>query len=229
MNRPFVMTLAAGRERSVLRRHPWIFSGSVRNMWGEPETGETVVVRSADGTGLGSAAWSPASRIRARMWTWDADVVVDHAFLKRRLDAAVDRRNSMAGTAESNACRLVSSEADGLPGLIVDRYDTVLVCQFLSAGAEFWREHFLDMLQERFPDALLYERSDSDAREKEGLPARCGVCRTEEPPELLHISEHGLRFPVDVRRGHKTGFYLCLLYTSPSPRDRTRSRMPSSA
>jgi 23S rRNA (cytosine1962-C5)-methyltransferase len=202
------LVLRRGRENSVLRRHPWIFSGAVQRVNGNPASGESVRVLDSNGHILGCAAWSPTSQIRARMWSFGADIPIDRAFLQQRIDAAQERRATIVDAAETNAYRLISSEADGLPGLIVDRYDFVLVCQFLSAGAEYWREHILDILQERYPAALLYERSDTDAREKEGLPPRSGACRTAEPTGTILIKENGLHFHVDVRNGHKTGFYL---------------------
>ena len=203
-----VVTLRKGRDSSVRRRHPWIFSGAVASIEGDAAPGTNVLVRSADGEVLGTGAWSPASQIRVRMWSFDSAAVVDGELIASRIDAALQQRALLFDGHETDAQRLVSSEADGLPGLIVDRYGDVLVCQFLSAGAEAWRESILRTLADSFPGAAIYERSDSDAREKEGLQPRSGwvddACR-DLPVSVL---EEGLRFRVDVAGGHKTGFYL---------------------
>ncbi|MBR9975513.1 MAG: class I SAM-dependent rRNA methyltransferase [Bacteroidetes bacterium] len=203
-----ILTLKPGREDSVLRRHPWIFSGAVRNVDGTPQPGDTVLVRSSQGETLGAAAWSPDSQIRARLWHFDGDRAVDAAFFRERLDGAIRRRDAITADGQTNALRLISSEADGMPGLIVDRYGEVLVLQFLSAGAERWRGPLTDLLRERFPAAAFYERSDGDAREKEGLHARCGFIGSSELEFPCSVLEHGLRFAVRPDTGHKTGFYL---------------------
>ncbi len=202
------LTLKYGREDSVLRRHPWIFSGAVHRLEAEPPAGATVRVRDAQGRPLGLAAWSPASQIRARMWTFDADTVIDADFFRQRIAAAAALRAPLFDDAQTNAYRLLASEADLLPGLIVDRYAGVLVCQFLSAGAEFWRDAILEALGERFPGHRFFERSDGESREKEGLPLRTGPIGDPEPEIPCEVREHGLAFEVDPATGHKTGFYL---------------------
>ncbi len=200
--------LRRGRASSLMRRHPWIFSGAVQRVESEPPSGATVRVIDADGRALGHAAYSPSSQIRARMWTFDPAETVDAALLQRRIAAAGQRRSALLASGQTTACRLIASEADGIPGLVVDRYDRVLVCQFLSAGAEYWRETLLDILRDAFPGTVLFERSDSDARVKEGLPSRTGPLHAVEPPDSVTFLEHGLHFRADIRSGHKTGFYL---------------------
>ncbi|HTX89618.1 MAG TPA: class I SAM-dependent methyltransferase [Anaerolineales bacterium] len=200
------IVLKPGREKSLLRRHPWVFSGAVQRVDGDIAPGATVEVRSAEGKLLGLAASSPASQIRARLWTFDPDEKVDEAFFRRRIQSALAARAGMQ-SAPTEACRLVYAESDGLPGLIVDRYADVLVAQFLSAGAEFWRETLADALLELTGLTCLYERSDADVRELEGLPTRVGPLRGR-PAEKLVIAENGLQFSVDLAQGHKTGFYL---------------------
>jgi len=200
--------LRRGRASSLMRRHPWIFSGAVQRVESEPPSGATVRVIDADGRALGHAAYSPSSQIRARMWTFDSTEIVDAALLRRRIAAAGQRRSALLASGQTTACRLIASEADGIPGLVVDRYDRVLVCQFLSAGAEYWRETLLDILRDAFPGTVLFERSDSDARVKEGLPSRTGPLHAVEPPDSVTFLEHGLHFRADIRSGHKTGFYL---------------------
>lgn len=200
--------LAPGRERSVERHHPWVFAGAAGRVEGSPESGETVEIVAADGTWLARAAFSPRSQIIARVWTFDPDEAVDDAFFARRIEAAIRRRADLASRDDLDAYRLVFSESDGVPGLIVDRYANHLVCQLLSAGAERWRAHVFRALAAAVPAAGIFERSDAAVRRKEGLQSRTGPVAGDVPPHLIEIREGGSRFLVDVHRGHKTGFYL---------------------
>ncbi|QSH40602.1 class I SAM-dependent methyltransferase [Lentisphaerota bacterium ZTH] len=201
------IVLKEGRDKSVLRRHPWIFSGAVKKVEGSPDLGETVDIVSVKGEFLARAAFSPQSQICARAWTFEQQEI-DKAFFSRRLKAAKKFRQQLGFLQENSACRLVASEADLLPGVIVDRYADCLVVQFLSAGAEYWKEQICGCLREHFDCTTVYERSDVDIRSKEGLEKRTGLLSGEEPPELIEIIENKLRYLVDVRAGHKTGFYL---------------------
>jgi 23S rRNA (cytosine1962-C5)-methyltransferase len=197
--------LKPGRDKSLKRRHPWIFDGAIKSVEGEVATGGTVAVISADGHPLGHGAYSPSSQIAVRMWSFDANAEIAPAFLRGRLERALARR----GTIEpGGARRLVNAESDGLPGLVVDRYDRFLVCQFRSAGAEAWRNEIVELVREAVPCDGVFERSDNDARAKEGLAPRTGVLAGDEPAALIEINEGPCRFLVDVRGGHKTGFYL---------------------
>jgi 23S rRNA (cytosine1962-C5)-methyltransferase len=202
------LILKKGREKSLLRRHPWIFSGAVERVAGKPAPGETVEVRSASGALLARAAWSPKSQIRARVWSFTPQEAIDAAFFRRRVRAAVAMRAALAAAKHSNALRLVHGESDGLPGLVVDRYADVLVAQFLSAGAERWREAILDALAEETHCEAIYERSDAEVRKLEGLEARAGFARGNREARRCPIIEYGLNFRVDVEEGQKTGFFL---------------------
>ena len=200
------LILKPGREKSLLRRHPWIFSGAIARVEGKPQGGDSVPVHAAQGEFLAWAAYNPASQISARIWSWDQKEIIDTAFFERRIRTAVAARTHPGIPAES--CRLVYGEADGLPGLIADRYGDTVVVQLASVGAERWRDAIADALLHVTGAARVYERSDLDVRELEGLPPRVGVLRGDEPPESIEIKEHNVRFLVDVRHGHKTGFYL---------------------
>lgn len=202
--------LKPGREESLQRRHPWIFSGAVQASNPDPAPGETVLVLDSAKKPLASGAWSPASQIRCRIWSFDTGVVIDTAFFRQRLRQAIRLREQngfMLDTA-SSACRLVYSENDGLPGLIVDCYGDWLVVQFLSVGAEYWKDTIVGLLKELLPGRSIYERSDAGVREKERLPLHAGPLVGAAPPDYIEIVEHGLRYRVDIRQGHKTGFYL---------------------
>ena len=205
-----VVRIRAGKERSLLRRHPWVFEGSVAG--GRADSGETVRVESADGRFLAWAAYSPQSSIRLRAWSFDERERIDAAFFARRIAAAIAMRARLA--VASDSVRLVHGEADGLPGLVVDRYGATLVAQFLAAGVERWKAAIADALLAQSGATRLYERSDTSARDREGLPAATGWLRGVDgdgaaaPSTELEIDEHGWRFAVDVASGHKTGFYL---------------------
>ena len=202
------IVLKKGREESLLRRHPWVFSGAIAGVEDEPVRGATVEVRANDGRTLGRAAWSPHSQISARVWSFDPGEQIDAEFFRRRLVRAFSARKPSQDDWGDDCGRLVYAEADGLPGVIVDRYAGFVVCQFLSAGAEFWRETICGLIAELAPGVSIYERSDADSREKEGLEPRTGVLIGSEPPELLDVSDGRFGFLVDLARGHKTGFYL---------------------
>ncbi|RJR17060.1 MAG: 23S rRNA (cytosine(1962)-C(5))-methyltransferase RlmI [Desulfobacteraceae bacterium] len=201
--------LARGREKSVINGHPWIFSGAIDRIKGSPGIGETVKVAAYGGEPLGLGAFSPGSQIRVRMWSNDPDGDIDRSFFRLRIERAVKTRVSLpAAGIETTAYRLVNGESDWLPGLIVDRYGDFLVCQFLSAGPEYFKDLFLSLLSELKPLTGIFERSDADVREKEGLALKKGLLWGCEPPELIEITEGPCRFLVDIRAGQKTGFFL---------------------
>jgi len=200
------LRLGPGREKSLLQRHPWIFSGAIAAVNDAPAAGDTVGVRAADGRWLARAAFSPASQIRARVWSFDSAETVDDAFFDRRIAAAVRAREGFTDTSHTG-CRLVHGESDGLPGVIADRYGDVVVVQLGSAGAERWREAIVAALQRHTRATCVYERSDAEAREREGLVARNGPLLGALPAEVT-VVEDGIDYLVDVAAGQKTGFYL---------------------
>ncbi|VTU14035.1 Ribosomal RNA large subunit methyltransferase I [Variovorax sp. SRS16] len=198
-----LLRLRPGKERSLLRRHPWVFESAIAK--GGGDAGETVRIESDDGRFLAWAAFSPHSKIRARAWSFDETQRIDAAFLAARVAAAVEARHLF--DLRSDGVRLVHGEADGLPGLIVDRYGDTLVAQFLSAGVERWKAPLADALLAATGLARLYERSDASSREREGLAPVTGWLRGSGPTELT-IREHDWHLTLDVASGHKTGFYL---------------------
>ncbi len=198
-----VITLRDGKERSLLRLHPWVFQGSVGS--GKADAGETVRVESSDGRFLAWAAYSPSSMIRVRVWSFDEAERIDAAFFERRIARAIALRARLP--IESDGVRLIHGEADGLPGLIVDRYGDVLSAQFLSAGTERWKSTLADLLLQATGLARIYERSDSGVRKLEGLEPATGWLRGSGATEVT-IREHGWKLTLDVAEGHKTGFYL---------------------
>jgi 23S rRNA (cytosine1962-C5)-methyltransferase len=161
------LILKPGREKSLLRRHPWIFSGAVQRVEHDPAAGATVDVFSSGGDFLARAAYSPQSQIRARVWTF-ADEPVDGELFRMKIRAALAKRLTLNVQRSTDAVRLIFAESDGLPGLIVDRYGDVLVLQSLTTGSEFWKQTIADILLEETGLSAIYERSDADVRELEG-------------------------------------------------------------
>jgi 23S rRNA (cytosine1962-C5)-methyltransferase len=198
-----LIRIKEGKDRALQRRHPWVFESAIAK--GGADAGETVRLESAQGDFLAWAAFSPQSKIRARAWSFDEKQRIDAAFFTQRIAAAVRARARF--DIRSNGLRLVHGEADGLPGLIVDRYGDTLVAQFLSAGAERWKSVLTDALLAETGLDRLYERSDASARGLEGLPEATGWLRGEGPTQLV-LQEHDWQLGLDIAQGHKTGFYL---------------------
>ena len=190
--------LKAGRDKSLRHRHPWVFSGAIEKVEGQPASGDTVAL-------VAWAAWNPDSQIRARAWSFDAGDTIDEAFLRRRLAQAIARRACVAPG--SDAVRLVHGESDGLPGLVVDRYADVAVVQIAAAGVEKWRDAWGGAIAEACGVKAVYERSDVEVRGLEGFAPRVGPLHGA-APESVTIREDGIAYEVDVARGQKTGFYL---------------------
>jgi 23S rRNA (cytosine1962-C5)-methyltransferase len=199
------LVLKPGRDKSLRHRHPWIFSGAIARVEGDPASGDTVAVVAPDGAFLAWAGYSTESQIRARAWSFDASDTIDEPFLRARLAAAITRRSRLLG--EGDAVRLVHGESDGLPGLVADRFGETIVVQILSAGAERWRGFWGPALVELTGAACVYERSDAEVRSLEGLPQRIGAL-VGEVPARARIVEDGIAYDVDVVHGQKTGFYL---------------------
>ena len=195
--------LREGKERSALRSHPWIFDSAIAK--GGADSGETVRVESHSGSFLGWAAFSPSSKIRARIWSFDEAQRIDAAFFEASIQRAIAARSRF--DIQSNGMRLIHGESDGLPGLIVDRYDNTLVAQFLSSGTERWKQEICNALLVQTGLSKLYERSDSGVRGLEGLQPATGWLRGDGPTGI-ELREHGWKLSLDIAEGHKTGFYL---------------------
>jgi 23S rRNA (cytosine1962-C5)-methyltransferase len=203
--------LKAGREKALLRGHPWVFSGSIKTVHAESEEitpGETARVINSKGEFIAWGAYSPASKIRLRVWSQDQALRIDRDFFKLRLANAIRLRRRILDSGPGNACRLVHAESDGLPGIIIDKYANTLVIQCLSAGAEFWRDMVVGQLVELIGCERVYERSDADIRYLENLPPRIGPLIGGDQDEKIQILESDIKFWVDIGSGHKTGFYL---------------------
>jgi len=199
--------LVKGRDKSLRRKHPWVFSRGISKVEGEPALGETVDVFTHDGKWLAKAAYSPHSQIRARVWSFNKEEI-DKSFFVKRIQGAQLLRQDIIERDGLTGYRLIAAESDGLPGITIDKYQNYLVCQLLSAGAEHLKQALVDALIEVFPECSIYERSDVAVRKKEGLEETTGVLHGDEPPKSVVIEENGVKISVDIVGGHKTGFYL---------------------
>ncbi|HWO56331.1 MAG TPA: class I SAM-dependent rRNA methyltransferase [bacterium] len=202
------LTLKPGRDKPVRHRHPWIFSGAIAGLRGQAEPGDMVQVRAANGEPLAVGYYNPHSQIVVRLLAWDPAATIDDAWWGRMIAESVARRSALARSDDTNAYRLVYAEADGLPGLIVDRYDDILVCQFLTAGIERARPVIVEALAALLRPRAILDQSDNEIRQVEGLPPASGALRGEAPSESIAIRENGFSYRVDFRSGQKTGFYL---------------------
>jgi len=200
--------LKQGRERALAKRHPWVFSGAIARVDGPAAPGDLAQVVDAGGLLRASGYYNPRSQIAVRILSFDPEECIDRAFFRRRLEGAIARRQSLPALAETNACRLVNAESDGLPGLIVDCYDDWLVVQSLTAGMDALKGSIVELLMEMLEPRGIYERSDVDVRQREGLGARVGPMLGETPREPVMIQEGTRFFRADLLHGHKTGFYL---------------------
>ncbi|MFQ5436534.1 MAG: class I SAM-dependent rRNA methyltransferase [Anaerolineae bacterium] len=201
------IVLKKGRDKPVRNRHPWLFSGAIARVDGRPQPGDLVQIVGSDGRFLAQAYFNPHSQIRARILTWDSTPITED-FWREILRRAAQMRYSLGFTAETTAYRLFYGEADGLPGLIVDRYGDYLVMQCLTAGIAARKEMLVRLLVELFSPRGIIERSDASARQQEGLETESGLVWGEAPPDEIEILENGRRFLVNLLTGHKTGFYL---------------------
>ena len=202
------ISLNVGREKSLLRKHPWIFSKAINKIKGKPMLGDTVDVFDSKGNWLAKGAYSPESQIRIRIWSFDEHQEIDRDFFFNKLQKAQVRRDWFIAQGKLTGYRLIAGESDGLPGVTIDKYDNFLVCQLLSAGADFHRYTLVSCLKELYPDCHIYERSDVDVRKKEGLEPVTGWLTEPQDSTECVIEEHGIKIHVDIATGHKTGFYL---------------------
>jgi 23S rRNA (cytosine1962-C5)-methyltransferase len=198
--------LKRGREAPVLRGHPWIFSGAIENVEGGDEDVELADIFDSQKNWIARGLSNVKSQIRVRILTWK-DESIDRAFFSRRLSQALSLRKTYLPPT-TNSYRLINGEGDFLPGLIVDRYDDFLVCQFFTAGMAMFKGDIVGALNDLIDVKGIFERSEGKVRAEEGLEPAIGGLAGETPPERISIMENGKKFLVDVKRGQKTGFFL---------------------
>lgn len=207
-NNVATIILNEGREKSLLRHHPWIFSKAIQSADDSLQMGQTVEVVNQAGDFLCYGLYSPNSQIRVRALSFDENVKITDELIASRVKDAVSLRKNVFARG-NDGVRLVSSEGDLLPGLIADKYNEFIVISISSCGMERYRNIICQTLKEIFPECSIYERSDTKSRAKEGLPVRKGVVIGSEPDDTIYVREEGqVYIPVDIKNGHKTGAYL---------------------
>jgi 23S rRNA (cytosine1962-C5)-methyltransferase len=192
----------------IKRKHPWIFSGAIEKVEGNPSNGQTVQIFTSDKKIVGKGSFSPSSQIRLRVWSFHSEENIDRDFFRIKISLANSLREKIIDNSKTNAYRVINAESDGLPGLIIDRYSDFLICQFLSAGAELNKKIIVEILDDIFKPVGIFERSDVEVRTKEGLQPSQGLLKGTVPADLIEVQENGFKFLVDIKAGHKTGSYL---------------------
>jgi len=200
--------LKSSRDKIIHNRHHWIFSGAIEKVLGNPAKGETIEILKSNGERIGYGSYSPDSQIRVRVLSFNPEEKIDDDFLRRKIISSVELRKQIINQDDTNAFRIINAENDSLPGVVVDKYNEFLVCQFLSAGAEFLKKNIIEILIEELNPEGIYERSDVDVRKKENLSPSKGILYGTEPDNPIEIKENGINFFIDIKEGHKTGFYL---------------------
>ncbi len=199
--------LKKGKEKAVYQRHPWVFSGALDKVKGKPENGDVVKVLDAQGEFLAYGYYNDQSRVAVRLLEWDENVNIDEAWYEQKVNTAIDGRAHLLANEATTACRLIFSEADFLPGLIVDRYADFLSVQILSSGIEKAKETIIKVLVKRLQPKGIFDRSDATARTHEGITAENGLLWGENPAEFIEVKENGIKYHINIAEGQKSGFY----------------------
>ena len=199
--------LKKGKEKAALQRHPWIFSGAIDKVKGAPENGEIVKVFGADKSFLAYGYYNSQSRVAVRLLEWDEETAIDKDWYQQKLRNAIASRAHVLNNEDTNTCRLVFSEADYLPGLIIDKYADFLSLQILSAGIENVKADIIDILRAELNPTGIFDKSDANARTHENLEVSQGLLWGENPPEFIEVKENGMRYHINIADGQKSGFY----------------------
>jgi len=199
--------LKKGKEKAVRQLHPWVFSGAIDQIKGKPENGDIIMVTDSNNDFLAYGFFNSKSRVAVRLLEWNLETEINEGWWRRKIKIAVKHRDEL-NTEDTNTYRLIFSEADFLPGLIVDRYADFLSVQILTSGIENIKHIILDELQELLSPKGIFDRSDASARAHEGMEASSGgILLGTEPPEFVSVKENGIFYQVNIAEGQKSGFY----------------------
>ncbi|EHQ26656.1 class I SAM-dependent rRNA methyltransferase [Mucilaginibacter paludis] len=201
------VVLKKGKEKAVLHKHPWVFSGAIEKVKGKPANGEIVRLLNIKGEFMAYGFYNDQSRVALRLLEWDEQVTIDEAWWREKVGVAVAARSSILEEGVTDTCRLIFSESDYLPGLIVDKYADHLSLQILTSGMENIKPVIIDELQKLLNPASIFDRSDASSREHEGMQPSFGILAGSPPPELVEVVENGIRYGINIAEGQKSGFY----------------------
>lgn len=199
--------LKKGKEKAVKQLHPWVFSGAIESVKGKPANGEIISVTDSSGAFLAKGFYNNQSRVAVRLLEWNEATDIDEEWWRSRVAKAVASRKNILSSGDTNVCRLIFSEADYLPGLIVDKYADYLSVQLHSSGIEQIKSVLLDELQKQLNPKGVFDRSDASARAHEGLEPSHGILAGSLPPEFVEVTENGIKYLINISEGQKSGFF----------------------
>jgi 23S rRNA (cytosine1962-C5)-methyltransferase len=199
--------LKKGKDKAVKQLHPWVFSGALDFVKGHPVNGDIISLSDANGDFLANGFFNGQSRVAVRLLEWDEEKVIDELWFRERIAKAIKAREELLKFPETNVCRLIFSEADYLPGLIVDKYGEYLSVQIHSSGIEKVKSVILDELRKQLNPKGIFDRSDASARAHEGLEPSHGLLWGEAPPEFVEVAENGVKYLINIGEGQKSGFF----------------------
>jgi 23S rRNA (cytosine1962-C5)-methyltransferase len=203
----FEVILKKGKEKAVLQRHPWVFSGAIERVKGSPNNGDIVKLTNAKGDFMAYGFYNDQSRVALRLLEWDENVIVDDTWFREKVGVAVKSRADILADGTTNTCRLIFSESDYLPGLIVDKYNNHLAVQILTSGIENVMPVIIDELNNLLKPESIFDKSDASSREHEGLQTSNVALTLNSPPENVEVKENGIVYNINIAEGQKSGFY----------------------
>ena len=201
------VVLKKGKEKAVLHKHPWVFSGAIENVKGKPANGEIIRLLDSKKDFLAYGFYNDQSRVAVRLLDWDETVTVNDDWFRFKVNVAVSGRAHILADGSTDTCRLIFSESDYLPGLIVDKYADHLAVQVLTSGMQNAMPVIIDELNQLLKPASIFDKSDATSRSHEGLETTNTLLAGNEPPELVMVKENGLSYGINIAEGQKSGFY----------------------
>ncbi|RWY47346.1 class I SAM-dependent rRNA methyltransferase [Mucilaginibacter gilvus] len=201
------VVLKKGKEKAVLHKHPWVFSGAIDKVQGKPANGEIIRLLSSQSAFLAYGFYNDQSRVAVRLLEWEESIAVDAEWFRQKVRTAVAGRAHILADGDTDTCRLIFSESDYLPGLIVDKYAGHLAVQVLTSGMQNAMPVIIEELNALLSPLSIFDKSDATSRAHEGLETTNALLAGTEPPELVMVKENGITYGINIAEGQKSGFY----------------------